>query len=311
MEYRALGQTGFRVSALSFGASALGGVFGPVDVASCVQAVHAAFEAGINLFDVAPAYGAGRSEAVLGAALRALPRDRYFLSTKVGKYPDPEGGPDRLDYSRGRILASLAESAARLGTDYFDLVLLHDIEYEGRRHTAWALGEGLDTLRELKRAGRIGALGFGMYPMDLWRRVLAECSPDVGLVHNHYCLYDTGLCDLLPAAEAHRVGLINGAPFGSGLLTDQGPADWHPASQTERAIFRQAADFCRQQGSSISKLALQFASRLAGVSTTLFSAAHPKVVAQNIGWYEQPFDASLAERVREVLGPVLDHQWSY
>src|ERR1700722_10312445 len=152
MEYRILGRTGLKVSILGMGASALGGVFHPVDEGEANRAVHAALDCGINYFDVAPAYGATRAEVVLGKALQGIPRHRYFLSTKVGKYTAPGGyGRDTLDYSRPRIRESLGESSVRLGTDYFDIVHLHDIEYLGRRHTEWALDEGLNSLWELKR----------------------------------------------------------------------------------------------------------------------------------------------------------------
>ena len=202
MKRNLLGKTGLHVSALSFGASALGGVFGQVDEAEGIRAVHAALDLGINYFDVSPAYGATRSETVLGKALKGIARDRYYLSTKVGKYTQPGGyGDDILDYSRARIRASLDESAARLGTDYFDLIHIHDIEYQGRQHTDWALNEGLAAVRELKREGRIGAVSFGIYPMDLWHRIFNDYEVDAALVHNHYCLHDTRLLELLPLAK--------------------------------------------------------------------------------------------------------------
>src|SRR5437764_15151453 len=127
MEYNPLGRTGLNVSRLSFGASSLGGVFQPVDEADAIRAVHAALACGINYFDVAPAYGGTRSETVLGKALRGVPRSRYFLSTKVGKYTDPaKYGEDTLDYSRARIRASVEESSRRLGVDCFDIIHIHD-----------------------------------------------------------------------------------------------------------------------------------------------------------------------------------------
>ena len=106
MRYSILGKTGLKVSRLSFGASALGGVFHPVHETEAIAAVHAALDCGINYFDVAPAYGGTLSETVLGKALRGISRDRYFLSTKVGKYTQPGSyGEDTLDYSRKRIRA--------------------------------------------------------------------------------------------------------------------------------------------------------------------------------------------------------------
>ncbi len=312
MKHNLLGKTGLRVSALSFGASALGGVYGPVDEAEGIRAVHTALDLGINYFDVSPAYGATRAETVLGRALRGIRRDRYHLSTKVGKYTQPGGyGVDTLDYSRARIRASLDESAARLGTDYFDIIHIHDIEYQGRRFTEWALREGLAAVHELKRVGRIGAVSFGIYPMDLWHRIFNDYDVDAGLVHNHYCLNCTRLLELLPVAKKKNIGIINGSPFGSGLLTERGPADWHPASPADRQIFRDAVKFCREQGVPIGQLALQFASQHPVIPTTLFSSARSESVRRNVQWHEEPFDPALLTAVQRILKPVMNKPWNY
>ncbi len=312
MQYSALGNTGLTVSRLSFGASALGGVFRPVDESTAVKAVHAALDCGINYFDVAPAYGGTVSESVLGKALRGVPRAKYYLSTKVGKYTKPGSyGEDTLDYSRSRIRASLDESAVRLGVDYFDLIHIHDIEYQNRRHTEWALTEGYDAVQELKREGRIGGVSFGIYPMDLWVRILSSLQIDAALVHNHYCLNDTQLLQILPLAAKGSVGIINGSPFASGLLTDRGAAAWHPASDKDQALFRAAAEFCWRHGIPIAKLALQFSSQNDDIPTTLFSSADPESVRRNVQWHDQPCDRELATEVQQILAPVLNKEWKY
>jgi aryl-alcohol dehydrogenase-like predicted oxidoreductase len=312
MKQNLLGKTGLRVSSLSFGASSLGGVFHPVDEAEAIRAVHAALDCGINYFDVSPAYGATRSETVLGMALKGIARDRYHLSTKVGKYTLPGGyGEDTLDYSRERIRASLDESAARLGTDYFDIIHIHDIEYQGRKHTEWALTEGLATVQELKEEGRIGAVSFGIYPMDLWQRIFTDYEVDAALTHNHYCLNDTRLLELLPIAAEKNIGIINASPFGSGLLTDRGPADWHPATPAERQVSLDAAEFCRQQGVPLSKLALQFASQNPAIPTTMFSTSRAEAVRRNVEWHDEPFDPALLAAVQDILAPVMNKQWDY
>lgn len=312
MHYETLGKTGMKVSRLSFGASALGGVFHPVDETEAIRAVHVALDCGINYFDVAPAYGGTVSERVLGKALRGIPRNRYYLSTKVGKYTKPGSyGEDTLDYSRVRIRRSLDESASRLGTDYFDVIHIHDIEYQGRKHTEWALSEGYDSVMELRKEGRIGGVSFGIYPMDLWKRIFASLDVDAGLVHNHYCLNDTRLTELLPMVESKNIGVINASPFGSGLLTDRGPADWHPATAEDRKVFKSAAAFCKKQGISICKIALQFASQNPKLPTTLFSSANPESVRRNVDWYEEACDVQLVAEIQRILQPVRDKQWEY
>ncbi|MDA1044607.1 MAG: aldo/keto reductase [Verrucomicrobia bacterium] len=312
MKYRVLGDTGFNVSRLSFGASSLGGVFHSVDEKDAIAAVHVALDLGINYIDVAPAYGATRSETVLGKALKGIPRDHYYLSTKVGKTTAPGGyGHDEFNYSNAAIRNSLEDSSKRLGVDYFDIVHLHDIEYNDRQHTEWALGEGVQTLKTLKAEGRIGALSFGMYPMDLWARIIDEGVLDAGLIHNHYCLNDTRMTELLPMAAAKGIGLINASPFASGLLTSRGPADWHPASEADRAIFASAAAHCAERGEDIARLALQFASQNEAIATTMFSSANPDAIRRNVLWHSQPLDLQLVQDVRAILNPVINKQWSY
>jgi aryl-alcohol dehydrogenase-like predicted oxidoreductase len=198
-----------------------------------------------------------------------------------------------------------------LGTDYFDLIHIHDIEYQGRKHTEWALGEGFESVMELKKEGRIGSVSFGIYPMDLWMRIFSSLDVDAGLVHNHYCLNDTRILELLPIIQSRRIGIINGSPFASGLLTNRGPADWHPAAPEDRAIFRAAAEFCRTQGVSISQLALQFASQNPDIPTTLFSSADPESVRRNVQWHEQPYDSALLAQVQKIIESVNNKQWIY
>lgn len=312
MIYNQLGNTGLEVSNISFGASSLGGVFHEINEQEAIAAVHTALDLGINYFDVAPAYGATKSETVLGKALRDIPRKSFFLSTKVGKNTAPGGyGADTFNYSYDAIMRSVDESSARIGVDYFDILHLHDIEYNNREHTEWALLEGIETLQSLKAEGRIGAVGMGIYPVDLWERVIDEGIIDVGLTHNIYCLNDTRLLSLLPKAKEKNIGLINASPFASGLLTNRGAPDWHPVSLEQRKIFTKAAEHCRKKGSDISKLAMQFSSQNPAVVTTMFSSANPDSVRRNVAWSNEPIDDELLKEVLEILLPISNQNWNY
>jgi L-galactose dehydrogenase len=310
MDYRLLGKSGLRVSSLSLGASSLGGVFHPVDEAEAIRAVHAALDLGINYFDVAPAYGGTRAETVLGKALKGIERSRYVLSTKVGKYTDPLAyGNDTFDYSRARVRRSLEESLARLGTDHVDILYVHDIEHQGLRHVERALTEGFEAVCELKREGRTRAVGFGIYPVDLWRRIFAELPIDAALVHNHHGLHDTRLLDLLSLAQDKGIGIVNASPFGMGILTDEGPPLWHPAPDVDRAVFRKAVEHCRSRGTPLAKIALRFSCGNPSIPTTMFSAADPEVVRANVATASEPQDADLLAQVRALLAPVINRDW--
>jgi aryl-alcohol dehydrogenase-like predicted oxidoreductase len=305
-------RSGIGVSAIGFGASALGGVFGEVKESRAIKAVHAALDCGINYFDVAPAYGQTRSETVLGKALKGIPRDRYLLSTKAGKQATPGGyAADVFDFSRSGILKSLDESRERLGVDYFDIVHLHDIEYDGGQLVEQALSEGLEALAGLKQKGEIGGVSVGTYPIELCRRIIRDCPVDTIMIHNHYCLNDTMMLDLVPLAKEKGVGLINASPFAMGLLSDREAPFWHPAKESERDRFRQAADFCRSRGTTISKLAIQFSTRNPDIPITVFSTSRPEAVKLNIEWANHPYDPVLVEDVQRLLGPLFNKDWDF
>lgn len=147
--------------------------------------------------------------------------------------------------------------------------------------------------------------------MAQWKKIFASLEIDAALIHNHYCLNDMQLLELLPDAREKKIGIVNGSPFASGLLTDRGPANWHPAGPEARLLFRQAEEFCRAQGTSIGKLALQFSSQHPDIPTTLFSTASADAVHRNVANYEQPCDMSLVAEVQKILLPVFNREWSY
>ncbi len=119
------------------------------------------------------------------------------------------------------------------------------------------------------------------------------------------------MLELVPISQHKGIGIINGSPFASGLLTDRGPADWHPADDAQRAVFAHAADHCRQHGSSISKLALQFASQNPSVPITLFSSASAESIRRNVAWHEESIDTALLSTVLQLLQPVMNRQWHF
>jgi len=301
MEYRTLGNTGIPLSALSMGASSLGGVFHAIDPQAGIRAVHMALDAGINHFDVAPAYGATVAETVLGQALRGVARDRYVLSTKVGQY-DKYG----VDFSGAGVRAKLHESMQRLGVEYVDIVYCHDIEYVD---IDVVINETLPALRQAQREGLIRQVGISGYPLAIYPRVLAACDLDVVLSYCHLMIGNTRLLDLMPQLNDRGLGVVNAAPLGMGLLTHQGPPAWHPASSHIRARYAEATAFCQLQGVDIALLAIQYSVSHPQVTTTLVSTASPAHVATNLAWIDQPIDMQMCAEVMAILAPVQNESW--
>ena len=313
MEYRALGKTGLQVSALSFGASSLGGVFHQIDEGRAVDAVFAAVEGGMNLIDVSPYYGHYRAEQVLGRALRQLPRERYILSTKVGRYG--QNGVNTWDYSGRRAQESVSESMERLGVEYIDLIHVHDIEFQAARPGGLQLvaDETLPALVELKEKGLVGDVGITDLQIDNLRWVIDHTpAGTVETVLNfcHFCLCDDALADHLDYFEAHGIGLINASPLSMGLLSERGVPDWHPAPRPLVEACQQAAGYCRQKGYPIEKLAMQFAVSNPRIPTTLFSSANPDNVRRNLQFINDPVDWDLVHEVQQIIGEQKRVTWA-
>ncbi len=306
MNYRTLGKTGLQVSTLSYGASALGSVHHEIDEADGLRAVHCAVKLGINYIDVSPFYGLTVAETLLGKVLKEIPRDTYYLSTKAGRY-----GFEEFDYSSEHITKSVEESMKRLHVDYFDILLLHDIEYQGRRFMPQALNEGIPTLQKLKEHGKIRFYGFSAYPIDVFHQTLEQVDVDVILNHNHYCLNDTLLLDLLPLLREKNIGLINASPLACGLLTKRGAADWHPATNEDKSVIQRAIEFCEQHGTSLEKLAIQFATSNEDIPTTLVSTASSDRIAKNAAWAEEVPDEQMVMKVQEILQPIFNKDYNF
>lgn len=301
MRYRRLGNTGLDVSVLSFGASSLGSVFRETDDDEAVSTVHAALDAGINYIDVSPYYGLTKAESVLGRAIREVPRDRFLLSTKAGRY-----GMDDFDFSAARIMRSVEESMARLHTDYLDILFLHDIEFVP---AAVILEEALPALYKLKEQGKIRFTGICGLPLELFEKLLPQVEVDAIISYCHYSLNDTSLLDLLPLLEERGIGLVNASPLSMGLLGTRGAPDWHPASRQLKDACKAAAEYCAARGEDIAKLAVQFSTRDSRIPTTLVSTANPANIARNASWVDEPIDEALLADVLERLRPIHNETW--
>ena len=307
MEYRELGRTGLALSTLSFGASSLGGVFHEVDLDECIKTVWAALEGGINFIDVSPAYGETIAETNLGRALKGVPRDRYYLATKIGSYSEARGD---YDYSAARTERSLHASLQRLGVDYVDLIQCHDIEFA---ESDQIVTETLPALRRLKEQGLARHIGITGLPLKVFPKILDRVEPgtvDAILSFCHYELNDNSLADLVTYLRGKGVGIINASPTGMGLLTPQGAPGWHPASDAIIEGCRKAVTHCANRGINIVKLAIQYACSHPGITTTLVSTARPRNILDNIAYVNEPMDESLLAEVLEVLRPIHNYNFT-
>lgn len=308
MEYREIGRTGMKVSALSFGASSLGSVFRDTRESEAIAAVHAAVEMGMNFIDVSPYYGHYKAETVLGKALREIPRDRYYLSTKVGRYG--KDGVNTWDYSGRRATESVYESMERLGVDYIDLINVHDIEFADLHQV---VEETLPALVELREKGVVGHVGITDLQLENLQWMVDHAAP--GTVESilnfcHFTLNDDKLLDFLDYFEERGIGVINASPLSMGLLSQRGVPAWHPAPASLVEACRRAVEHCSAKGYPIEKLAMQFSVSEPRIATTLFSSANPANVAKNIAYVSEQPDMELVSEVKRIIGDQQRVSWA-
>jgi len=301
MEFRKLGRTGLELSCLSFGASSLGQEFRQVDINEAIRSVHVALDSGMNFIDTSPYYGRGMSEVLLGPALREVPRDSYYLGTKLGRY---DAG--HFDFSAQRVVESVDVSLHRLGVEHLDILLMHDIEYVDLQQI---LDETIPALRRIKEQGKARFIGMSGYPMNIFRTILAREPLDVVLSYNHYTLQNTMFSDLVPFLKENHVGIMNAAPFSARLLTRAPLPPWHKATDEVRGIAQKAADHCWSKGVDIAQLALQFSLANTDMTTCITGSASPDRVRQWVDWAARPLDDELLGEVLKILEPI--HNWFY
>jgi aryl-alcohol dehydrogenase-like predicted oxidoreductase len=297
MNTRLLGTTGLEVPILAFGASSLGQEFRSVTLDEALASVRAALECGMNLVDTSPFYGRGMSEVLLGVALKSVNRDDYLLCTKLGRYDLAH-----FDFSAKRVAESVDVSLHRLGTDHLDIVLCHDIEFVPMQQI---IDETLPALRKIQQAGKVRFVGFSGYPQKIFRFICDQARVDCVLNYNQYTLQNTRFADeTIPSLKEKGIGAMSAGPFSARLLTDAPLPAWLKEPETVKVAARRAAELCRSRGSSIAKMALQFALANPDIATTVAGSANPANIRAWAQWAAEPLDAELLRDVQAIFAPV-------
>ncbi|XP_030374178.1 L-galactose dehydrogenase [Scaptodrosophila lebanonensis] len=268
MEYRKLGQTGLRVSKLALGGAALSTLFDKdFDVEEGIRTVQQAIKSGVNYIDTAPFYGQGKSEELLGRALKDVPREAYYIATKVARYELDLRY--MFDYSPQKTRESVERSLKLLGLEHIDVLQVHDVDVPNSLDTV--LYETIPALEEFVKAKKARFIGITGYDVE----VLKECAERArGRVHivlsyGRYTLLDNTLLRHMNAFRELNVGVVCASAQALGLLTNTGPQPWHPGSEELLGVGRRAAEICVQRGVELGKLAAYYSMQLNGAATFL------------------------------------------
>ena len=235
MRYRELGRTGWKVSEISFGAWAIGSMWGSVDEKESLAALHRALDVGINFFDTADVYGDGRSERLLGR-LRKERKETFCIATKAGRKLNPHT-PE--GYNRENLTRFAEDSLRNLQTDCLDIVQLHCPPTQ-----VYYTPETFEALEGLVKAGKIRHYGVSVRTCEEGLKALEY--PGIQSVQIIFNMFRHRPAELFfPEAKRRRVGILARVPLASGMLTGRMTRKTTFAQDDHRNFNREGAKFDR------------------------------------------------------------------
>ena len=305
LELAQIGTTHVSVTRLGFGGAPLGAASGPEGQIRAIETVKRGYELGLGFFDTAPLYGKGKSERYFGSALSAFDRNRFTLSSKVGRvinhnfsgpldiYAEDPPFDAVFDFSYNGIRRSIDESLARMGLAWLDIALIHDPD----DHWEQAINEAYPTLEYLKSQGFIRAIGAGMNQWEMLARFAREGDFDCFLLAGRYTLLDHSALDvLLPLCQEKQISVILGGPYNSGVLASNlGPFTTYFYQQTPPEVLETAKMIkavCDRHNVPLKAAALQFGLAHPAVVATIPGPRSQEEVEENVAMlrYEIPPD---------------------
>jgi aryl-alcohol dehydrogenase-like predicted oxidoreductase len=297
MEYRKLGSSDLKVSVIGFGAWGIGGApfWSSEGDHPSLKAIKKAFDLGVNFFDTAPVYGFGRSESLIGKALKPV-RDQVILATKCGlRWDKEELGSISKVATRESIMEEIDQSLKRLDTDVIDLYQVH-----------WPDGktpheETMETLLKIREQGKIRYIGVSNYSVQQMQDCL-KTGPLVSLQPEYSLLQRAIEKEAVPFCLIHDIGVIAYSPLASGVLTGKYDRDTKFKDWRSKGIIGQftGEGYVRNiekverlkiiadtEGKTCGQMAVNWVIRQPGVASALVGVKNGRQVEENlksVGW---------------------------
>ena len=328
MEYRDLGETGMRVSAVSLGTWAFGSEWGTVSDDDSYACLNRAIDLGVNLLDTADVYGDGHSERLIGRLLKERKDDEIFVATKAGRRLEPHTAEG---YNHENLLGFVERSLENLGLEALDLLQLHCPPTDTYRQDFT-----FEALERLQEAGKIKNYGVSVETVEEARMALEYPGvKTVQIVFNIFRQKPTE--EFFPLAEEQRVGVIARVPLASGLLSGKMtagrdfPEDDHRNFNREGQVFDRGETFSGvpfetglaaaeelkelvPEGYTLAQLALRWILMHPAVSCAIPGAKRTDQVDDNVAAADMPpLSDELMDRIRRIydrnIRPEVHHLW--
>jgi len=312
MKYKNLGKTGAKVSELCLGTMIYGQ---QVDEETAIRIIKRAIDLGINFIDTADVYAEGRSETIVGKAIKDV-RDEIVLATKVRGRTGPS--PNQEGLSRKHIMRNFEISLKRLGTDYIDLYQVHRVD------PTTPLNETLTTLNDLVRDGKVRYIGCSNFPAWQLEKALriseVNGSESFVTVQPRYNILDRDVeRELLPLCAEEGIGVIPYSPLAGGFLTGKyqpsKPApegsrgQLHPErfsryfKPTSQTILQELKKISAETKMSMSQLGLAWLMTNPAITSPIIGASKLEQLEENMEVLNHTVPTEALKRIREVSKP--------
>jgi len=325
MQKRNLGNTDIQLTSIGFGGAPLGNLFEELNEPECFNIVKKSYEMNINLFDTSPLYGYGLSEHRIGNFLKNIDPDKYYLSTKVGRYLTPKRNyfkegkfkghinfVPNLDYSYDGVMRSFDQSIHRLAVSKIDICLIHDVDrYNFGKdvdiYFKQAMEGAYKALNSLKEQKVIKAIGVGLNDADICAKFANEGDFDCMLLAGRYTLIDqSALDEFFPIAKKNNIGIILGGVFNSGILA-KGIGDnvtyWYDKIPPEiKEKYKKISLVCQNHDVPVPAAALQFSYSNKLISSMILGIDRVEQLEQNYKYLNFPIPKKLwSDLIKENL----------
>jgi aryl-alcohol dehydrogenase-like predicted oxidoreductase len=326
MIYRPLGRTGWNISAIGFGAWAIGGTWGETDDTAAMAALHRALDRGVNFFDTADVYGDGHSETLLARLRRERPSDAFYVATKAGRRLNPHVAEGYRD-----LRTFIERSLKNLEVEALDLLQLHCPP-----SAVYSMPEVFSALDDLVREGKLRHYGVSVERID--EALAAIKYPGVQSVQIIYNLFRQRPGEVfLPAAQAAQVGVLARLPLSSGMLSGKFTRESTFGADDHRGFNRNGEAFDKgetfsgvdfeqglaaveelrsllPEGVSLAKLALRWILMNEAVTTAIPGGRTPAQVDENVSAADlaalpAPLMQALADVYQRRIAPQVHGLW--
>lgn len=310
-----LGTTDLEFTRVGLGTWAIGGGdwkfgWGPQDEDEAIATLPRAVELGINWIDTAPVYGNGRSEELVGKALRDLPGERPYIATKFGRVIQPDGSISAI-IRRDSVMAECEASLRRLGIDCIDLYQMHWPDPDGDIEEAW------QAMVDLKQQGKVREIGVCNHNVAQLRRLQA-IHPVASLQPPYSMIVPDVEDEILPYCGEQQIGTVVYSPMCKGLLTgkfDQARAAALPSSDHRSRdpkfaepqltynleLASHLQDLAQQHDRSVAELAIAWTLRRPDVTSAIVGARRPSQIEGTASAADWELPTELVAQVDDLL----------